>query len=1305
MTNKIFAVLLFQVLSLSTILAQETGTVTDIDGNVYNTIKIGDQWWMAENLKVTHYNDGTEIPIVEENSSWANLTTPGYCWYYNNISYKESFGALYNWFTVNKGNVCPAHWHVPTNEDWDELTEFVGGSLVAGGKLKEVGYSYWTCPNNVGATNEYNFNAKPVGLRYRDGSFSKTGWYYHLWSSDNADTELACQRDIGCAYQGIGCANSYKTNGFAIRCIEGDEPVNDFEIIVQPEGQSVKEGDFVSFEIEASGNDISYQWQKNGVDLVESNRVSGITSNDLIISNIQLSDEGNYNCVVSNEKGSITTNVAKLEVLADVEVPSIFYGFPEMYNEFTLFDTLYRVRQYLSNIPLLKNTDEEITAIVPIITYIPDQNKPNEEYAINDKYKHGMLLNYVYYKYGFCDTRLTASLNDSYWDKQAEIMVELGDVYKPWKALGINGTFALSQVLSTIGWSILIPNSAPAQLKNVYTVLKGVKIGLKLGEETIDFLENVSSRPDDNTMSHVMSAQANISRDFYIKYSQNSTDYNYIKNGFHILGNTPILIKGSIFAYENYPILLKSARYFEEFTISPATEFGQMSLRNGADILHKSLLDGGIYVEVGTELAGIAFEKLVYKGIDEIGSMATDLIYMGNIHAGTLEAYAYMLDNRKKDLDYLNSYANLMELDSAVSIYRYTSGKYFEILSALTQNNYSMGKAIHNVGLKGKIAISKSDLKSSETIMKQHGEVYSQIIDDLLEFQSVSEYLYQNYPKFGDITTLKTARTNLKSTSESINVSIENVYIDDFGSFYSNDTIIVNCEISNFGSLVENNIIIDIYDNGINIGSLEVDSVKFLEINNLAYSYVAQEGERKITFKVQNTNNIANVKEKSILLYINEIPNLNNPYVDSSEYGYRFSIQYNSPSNISPENNCIYLSLNDTTILLSTSDNNFSNGSNFVSDIIEIDENISFYYSVLVDGKWYRHPKIGEFKLMPYDTTEIETFDIISPSLNDSVSYQTENIKFQWESLKNEINSISYHMQLADNPLFNVANNYNDISDTSITIPNSLNANKIYYWRVFATSSTDTIYCNQIAEFVVEKSIDIDINSEYTICTGASLNLSLNDSYETVQINDSTIYDSIILKEKGMYQINVEDEFGHIAIDSFNLVLNPLPILDLGNYISITENDSITIGVDDIYESYLWNTNDTSNIMQINRPATGSYEYWIKVTDYNTCSNSDTVTLFVTPYVNTVNLSLTHTISIYPNPSNDYLYIEAVNFGNSNFNIEIYNIKGQLIKTIERDIIKKEILEIDISDLEQGVYLYKMHINEYKFNGKIVKKG
>jgi uncharacterized protein (TIGR02145 family) len=162
---------------------QDTLTVTDIDGNIYHTVTIGSQVWLVENLKVTQYNDGTPIPLVTVGTDWGNLTTPAYCWYNNSYAtYGSVYGALYNWYAVNTGKLCPPGWHVPTSAEWTVLTNYLGGESEAGGKLKETGTTHWASPN-TGATNETGFTALPGGSRYNTGSFQLNITFNGLWWS------------------------------------------------------------------------------------------------------------------------------------------------------------------------------------------------------------------------------------------------------------------------------------------------------------------------------------------------------------------------------------------------------------------------------------------------------------------------------------------------------------------------------------------------------------------------------------------------------------------------------------------------------------------------------------------------------------------------------------------------------------------------------------------------------------------------------------------------------------------------------------------------------------------------------------------------------------------------------------------------------------------------------------------------------------------------------------------------------------------------------------------------------------------
>lgn len=168
----------------------ETGTTTDIEGNQYKTVKIGTQWWMAENLKTTKLNDGLEIPIITDDSLWMNQNSPAYCIFDNNESYKESYGALYNWYIVDTEKLCPSGWHVPSDSEWMALHDYVADF----GHLGNEGYalkaiSGWN--NTYGGIDKHGFSAIPGGYRSSEiGYFMELGDKGTWWSSTDVMWEV-----------------------------------------------------------------------------------------------------------------------------------------------------------------------------------------------------------------------------------------------------------------------------------------------------------------------------------------------------------------------------------------------------------------------------------------------------------------------------------------------------------------------------------------------------------------------------------------------------------------------------------------------------------------------------------------------------------------------------------------------------------------------------------------------------------------------------------------------------------------------------------------------------------------------------------------------------------------------------------------------------------------------------------------------------------------------------------------------------------------------------------------------------------
>ncbi len=208
-------------------------TIMDIDSNIYRIVSTGRQWWMEENLKVTHFQNGDSIPFFTDATQWKNLVTAAYCNYGNDSGNVSIFGRLYNWYAINDSHViAPAGWHVPGDEEWKELEMFIGmdrseadkeawrGNFEEGGKLKETGNAHWL-GENIGATNESGFTALPGGMRSNNVDFFGLGWGGMFWSSTGYNSETAWERSLSANNSQIYRYHENKQNGYSIRCVKG----------------------------------------------------------------------------------------------------------------------------------------------------------------------------------------------------------------------------------------------------------------------------------------------------------------------------------------------------------------------------------------------------------------------------------------------------------------------------------------------------------------------------------------------------------------------------------------------------------------------------------------------------------------------------------------------------------------------------------------------------------------------------------------------------------------------------------------------------------------------------------------------------------------------------------------------------------------------------------------------------------------------------------------------------------------------------------------------------------------------------
>jgi uncharacterized protein (TIGR02145 family) len=217
------------------VLSPDMVGLTDIDGNTYQTVKLGNQEWSTENLRVVRLNDGTPIPNVTDAASWVGLKTPGYCWFYNDIGNKEPHGALYNWYAIGTGKLAPAGWRVPTDADWTTLENYLIANkynydfTTLDNKIAKsiASQSHWELSGSEGVignelikNNSSGFSALPSGYRSTDGDFYNPSRNVIWWSATVTDASCASSRYL--YFEGIALDKSrygFKECGFYVRLV------------------------------------------------------------------------------------------------------------------------------------------------------------------------------------------------------------------------------------------------------------------------------------------------------------------------------------------------------------------------------------------------------------------------------------------------------------------------------------------------------------------------------------------------------------------------------------------------------------------------------------------------------------------------------------------------------------------------------------------------------------------------------------------------------------------------------------------------------------------------------------------------------------------------------------------------------------------------------------------------------------------------------------------------------------------------------------------------------------------------------
>jgi uncharacterized protein (TIGR02145 family) len=192
----------------------------DIDSNTYKTITIEKQEWMTKNLDVSVFRNGDPIPEVKSDAEWRKAGEegkPAWCYYENKIANGNKYGKLYNWFAINDPRgLAPAGWHISSDAEWRNTTDFLGGEDAAGIKMKSS--SGWT--DDGDGTNESGFTGLPGGCRDLNGRFGYIDKIGYWWSSTEFDTNLAWYRCIDKSPYYVYRTNYYKQNGLSVRCIK-----------------------------------------------------------------------------------------------------------------------------------------------------------------------------------------------------------------------------------------------------------------------------------------------------------------------------------------------------------------------------------------------------------------------------------------------------------------------------------------------------------------------------------------------------------------------------------------------------------------------------------------------------------------------------------------------------------------------------------------------------------------------------------------------------------------------------------------------------------------------------------------------------------------------------------------------------------------------------------------------------------------------------------------------------------------------------------------------------------------------------
>ena len=308
----------------------------DIEGNSYPTVVFGNGTeWMTANLLTSSFSNGDSIPLILNSTEWNNSNFP--CWAsYNNDNLNDfNTGKLYNFYTVaDPRNICPIGWSVPSKYAFDSLLAYFGGGQLAGGKLKEAGFSFWNQPN-LGATNESLFNGRPNGLRFPSGQYFDFGNIAYIWTS-TADGPFSAYR-LNLFFNNTQASTSVGANknaGLAIRCYKSipsnPDGCNINSITIPTDTIISSLGNSVQISSINSDSLNNFIWQTNALGLgwlnLSDNQIySGVTTANLNISNLQYENQHQKIRVIGFNEACRDTSENVIIQINDTCITSLIY--------------------------------------------------------------------------------------------------------------------------------------------------------------------------------------------------------------------------------------------------------------------------------------------------------------------------------------------------------------------------------------------------------------------------------------------------------------------------------------------------------------------------------------------------------------------------------------------------------------------------------------------------------------------------------------------------------------------------------------------------------------------------------------------------------------------------------------------------------------------------------------------------------------------------------------------------------------------------------------------------------------------